>query len=514
MSTVDPRTPVIVGVGQASDHVGTATYRGLSAVELGAQASAAAVADADAGRGSVAAAIDTVAGLRQFELSMPGVPSLGRSNNFPRSVAARVGATPARAILEVVGGQGPQSLVAELAAAIADGRCDVALAVGSEAISTARHLADSPERPDFSETVDGDLEDRGHGLGGMISRAAIEHSLSDAASQYALLEHARRARLGRSKPEHADAMGRLFAPFTTVAARNPHASAPTVRTAAELVAPSERNRPIADPYVRFLVARDQVNQAAAVIVMSVSEARRLGVPPEKWVFLHGHSNLREQRMFERADLGAAPAAVAAARQALRVAGIGPADLATIDLYSCFPVAVSVVADGLGLAPDDPRGLTVTGGLPFFGGAGNNYSMHAIAETVVRCRADPGSFGFVGANGGIMSKYSAGVYSTTPTPWQPADDATVQQQIDAAPAVTVIDRADGQATVETYTVRHAKAGKRIGIVVSRLDDGRGRCVAVGVDGEFVDRLTDDDPVGARVQVRSGPEGNRASLGPGR
>ena len=24
---------------------------------------------------------------------------------------------------------------------------------------------------------------------------------------------------------------------------------------------------------------------------------------------------------------------------------------------------------------------MTGGLPFFGGAGNNYSMHAIAETV-------------------------------------------------------------------------------------------------------------------------------------
>ncbi len=82
----------------------------------------------------------------------------------------------------------------------------------------------------------------------------------------------------------------------------------------------------------------------------------------------------------------------AARHALEVAGIGAGDLATIDLYSCFPAPVFNICDGLGLPPDDPRGLTVTGGLPFFGGAGNNYSMHAIAETVQRARANPGATG--------------------------------------------------------------------------------------------------------------------------
>ncbi|QCQ91523.1 acetyl-CoA acetyltransferase [Rhodococcus sp. SGAir0479] len=513
MSALDPRTPVLVGVGQASEHVGSADYRGLSAAELGARAASAAVADAGAGRASVAAAIDTVAGIRQFEMSMPGVSSLGRSNNFPRSVATRIGAAPTRAILEVVGGQGPQSLVTELAEAIAHGRSEIALAVGAEAISTARHLADAPDRPDFSETVDGDLEDRGHGLGGMLSRPAIEHHLTDAASQYAVLEHARRAGLGRSRAEHVAAMGRLFAPFTEVAARNPHAAARTVRTAAELARPSARNRPIADPYLRYLVARDQVNQAAAVIVMSVAAARRLGVPAEQWVFLHGHSDLHEQGMLARADLGSAPAAVTAARHALEMARIGPADLATIDLYSCFPVAVSVIAEGLGLAADDPRGLTVTGGLPFFGGAGNNYSMHAIAETAVRCRAHPGSYGFVGANGGILSKYSAGVYSTTPVPWRVSDDAVLQQRIDATPAVPVRERADGTVTVETYTVRHARDGDRTGIVVGRLDGDGERVVAIGGDGEFADRLTDEDPLGTRVRVRATPEGNRATFGPG-
>src|SRR5262249_39061000 len=157
---------------------------------------------------------------------------------------------------------------------------------------------------------------------------------------------------------------------------------------------------------------------AAVLLMSVAAARRFGVPEDRWVFLHGHADLRERTLMERADLSSSPASVIAARHALEIAGITTADLAWIDLYSCFPAPVFNICDGLGLAPDDPRGLTLTGGLPFFGGAGNNYSMHAIAEIVQRTRSHPGSFGFVGANGGIMGKYSVGVYSTTPAPWAP------------------------------------------------------------------------------------------------
>ena len=88
-------------------------------------------------------------------------------------------------------------------------------------------------------------------------------------------------------------------------------------------------------------------------------------------------------------------------------------MATFDLYSCFPFPVFAVCDDFGLTADDPRGLTLTGGLPYFGGPGNSYSLHGIAETVAAMRDKPGSFGLVGANGGVMSKYSVGVYSTEP-----------------------------------------------------------------------------------------------------
>ena len=516
--SLDPRTPVIAGVGQSSERLGEPGYRRRSPVDLAADAAREAILDtgADGGSatGAVAAAIDTVAGVRQFENSRPGaLAPLGRSDNYPRSVCGRIGASPARAILEVTGGQGPQHLVNEFAAAIAAGRSDVVLLFGSEAISTIEHYAnaDGEDRPDFTERAEGSVEDRGYGLKGLVSAHLAAHGLTGAPSQYALIDNARRARLKQTRGEYAAAMGALFAPFTAVAAANPHASAPVERTAAELVTPTEANRPIADPYTRYIVAREKVNQGAAVLLTSLAAARRLGIPEERWVFLHGHADLRERPLMERADLSKSPAAVLAARHALEMAGIKASDLATIDLYSCFPAPVFNICEALHILPDDPRGLTLTGGLPFFGGAGNNYSMHAIAETVQRARGNPGSFGFVGANGGIMSKYSAGVYSTVPAEWTSDNSKKIQAEIDGWAAPEQARQADGWATVETCTIRYARDGKRTGIVIGRLDSDGGRFVASGDDEELLGLLASEESIGGRIYVRSFGIGNKVTCG---
>lgn len=513
IADLDPRTPVLAGVGQTSERVDQPGYRGLSAVELAGAAAGEALTDTGADPATVAAAIDTVAGVRQFENSTPGAPApLGMSDNYPRSVAGRIGAEPRRAVLEVGGGQSPQHLVNEFAATIAAGDADVVLLFGSEAISTTRHFVGMEDKPDFTEHADGELEDRGYGLKGLMSRYAVVHGLTGAPELYALFENARRARLGLSREEYAQAMGELLAPFTRVAARNPHASAPVERDAVELVTSTGENRPIADPYPRYVVARDQVNQGAAVLLMSVTAAARLGVPQDKWLFLHGHADLRERELLDRADLGQGPASVMAARHALQVAGVGVDEVATFDFYSCFPIAVfNTAVDGLGLAADDPRGLTITGGLPFFGGAGNNYSMHAIAETARRARAAPGSFGFVGANGGMLSKYSVGVYSTTPVGWRADDSAALQAEVNAWGAPQQAQKADGWATIVTYTVKHDRYGNRTGIVVGRLEaDGR-RFLAMTTNGdeEIIDLLSTGEPIGERVLAKSTARGNRVT-----
>lgn len=506
---VHPRTPVLVGVGQFTERIDEPDYRGMSAVDLATAAVRAALADTSVDPARVAAAIDTVYGLRQFEISGPMPATLGRSNNYPRSVMRRVGGDPASAVLEPVGGQGPQKLVTEAGHAIASGEFDVAMIMGSEPGSTARYFADRDDKPDFTEHVDGQLDDRGHQIHRYFTEYTASHGLTCAAVQYGLLDNARRARLGMGVGEYRRAMAELFAPMSKVAAKNPFSSSPVERSVDEIVTVSSDNRMICDPYPRLLVARDQVNQGAAAVLMSVQGAGELGVPEEKWVYLHGHCDMTEQGLLDRADLGASPAAVRASREALRMAGIGVDDVATFDLYSCFPFPVFVVAEALGLVADDPRGLTVTGGLPYFGGPGNSYSLHAIAETVAKMREEPGLFGFVGANGGTMSKYSVGVYSTRPTEWHADRGAELNAEVAALPTVAVGEWPEGRATIETYSVRYDWP-VRTGVIVGRADADNSRFLAVTEDEDLVALMSDGDPLGAAITVRRDGKANRAAL----
>lgn len=506
---VDPRTPVLVGVGQFTERIDDADYRGMSSVELATEAARAALADTGVGVAKVAAAIDTVFALRQFEISGPMPATLGKSNNYPRSVMNRLGGDPARVVLEPVGGQSPQKLVTEAGNTIVAGDADVVMIVGSEPGSTARHFANAKgQKPDFTEHVEGQLEDRGHQIFTYIDDYTIQHGLTGAPVQYGLLENARRARLGLSVADYRREMAELFAPFSKVAAKNPFSSSPVERSVDEILTVTDDNRMICDPYPRLLVARDQVNQGAAAVMMSVEAARRLGVPEAKWVYVHGHADMIEQATLDRADLGASPASVMAAREALRVAGIGVDDIATFDLYSCFPFPVFVICEGLGIDGDDPRGLTLTGGLPYFGGPGNSYSLHGIAETVIEMRETPGRFGFVGANGGIMSKYSIGIYSTEPVEWRTDRSEELKAEIAALPKVPVTRNPDGAATIETYSVRYDWP-IRTGIIVGRLDADNTRFMATTEDEDLVALMSDGDPLGAAISVWSTEHGNRAA-----
>ncbi|WP_448455452.1 acetyl-CoA acetyltransferase [Mycolicibacterium elephantis] len=513
---IDGSTPIIVGVGQIADRIDDPGYRALSPIDLAVEAARAAVADCDVDADALIAAVDVVAATRQFEDSTPGAPApLGKSAKFTLSVANRLGAKPRRAVLEVAGGQSPQHLVNEFSREIASGRAQVVVLTGAEAISTIGHLSKLDDKPDFSDDPDdpeGVFEDRGFGLKGLVTLEQIGHGLTNAPVQYGLLENARRSASGKSRAEYAEAMGELFAPFTRVAAANPLAAARDVRSAKELVAVTERNRLIAEPYTRFLVARDQVNLAAAVVLTSVATARRLGIAEQRWVYLHGQAELRERNLLERNNLGEAPAAPMAVRHAIEVAEIGVDDIDFFDFYSCFPIAVSNITDALGLSPHDPRGLTLTGGLPYFGGPGNNYSMHAIAEAVERVRARPGSRALVSANGGVLSKTAVGIYGTTPSPLRQDASATLQREIDAQPSPGHAPHPNGWATIETFTVEHTRKGKN-GIVVGRLDGTGERFLALVAagDDELLDLLQNaDDPIGQPIYVTALGHGNRATV----
>lgn len=508
---VDPRTPVIVGVGQFTERIDDPDYRGMSAVDLATEAARAALADTGVDAAAVAKAIELFVGLRQFEICTPfGKPPLGCSDNYLRSVAQRVGADPPRAVLEPIGGNGPQKVMTEFAGAIAAGDLEVALVLGSEPGSTAKYFAGRDNKPDFTEHVGGQLEDRGYGFEQYMSEYTAKHGLTGAPVQYGLLDNARRARLRLSVDDYRHEMAELFAPFSKIAAKNPFSSSPVERSVVELETVTDENRMICDPYPRLLVARDTVNQGAAALLMSVAAARRLGVPEEKWVYVRGHADQIEQDLLDRVDVSISYSAKQAVAEALRVAGIGIDDVSTFDLYSCFPFPVFAVCDEFGLAADDPRGLTLTGGLPYFGGPGNSYSLHGIAETVAEMRDKPGAFGLVGANGGVMSKYSVGVYSTEPADWIADRSKALQNDIAGLPKVAVTRDADGAATIETYSVRYDWP-VRTGIIIGRLDADDSRFMAITEDEDLVALMGDGDPLGARIAVKAGEDGvNRASL----
>lgn len=213
-------------------------------------------------------------------------------------MAARIGADPARAVLEPVGGQNPQHLVNEFAQAIGRGDLDLDLICGSEAISTVRELTRLGERRDWAEDPGGALEDRGYG-DIRFSRDLIQHGTRTPIHHYALFENARRSRLSLDRRSYALQMGHLFAPFTQFAAANPYAMSREVATAEDLVTASPRNRIVSDPFTRKVIARDQANQGAAVLMSSVRRARALGVPEDRWIFLHGGADVNERAPLDR-----------------------------------------------------------------------------------------------------------------------------------------------------------------------------------------------------------------------
>jgi len=502
--TKSPETPILIGVGEASERIDAPDYAAMSPVALAAKAAEAALVDA--GAPALERHVDVIASIRQFEVSGPGAkPPFGASDNFSRSVGARVGAAPARAILEVVGGQGPQHLVNEMAHSIAAGETGMALLVGSEAISTVRHLMTRGETREWAEKVGGQIEDRGFGVDGLITYDLAHHGARTPIQLYAMFENARRARVGLDRAAYQLEMGRLFAPFTEVASHNPHAMSREVYTADDLATVTASNRLTSDPFPRRMVARDQANQGAAVLLTSERRARALGVPESKWVYLHGGADVKERTVMERQDLSRSPASVLACKAALAAAGVDVAGIDLFDLYSCFPIAVFNICEGLGLAGDDPRGLTLTGGLPFFGGAGNNYSMHAIASMVRALREKPGATGLVGANGGFLSKYSVGVYSTKRADWTGFDSAPLQAEINGWAAPVLNDHFAGEAAIETYTIDYSGPAPR-GVVLARTPANERVVAAVPAEDEaMVKRLITEEPLGGRVTTAQADKG---------
>lgn len=464
---VQPNTPILVGCGEITDR-DTPIEAGRSPWDLTAAASRLALADAVAP--GLPAAIDTVAMIRLFsDTSHRFATRLGTSTNPPASLARRLGLQASRLVYTWSGGNMPQYLVNRFAEAIAGGEIRAALIAGGEALRT-QHAVERAGLPvSWAEDPGGAPELIGDPRRGW-NDDEDRHQLRAAIAMYPLIENAIRADLGRDVATHLAAIGRLMAGFARVAAANPLATRRDGHPAEVLTRIDERNRWIGFPYPRLLNSNAFIDQAAAIVMTSVGTARALGIPEDRWVYLHGCADGHDHwYLSEREALHRSPAIRAASRLALRMAGIGLDEVDSIDLYSCFASAVEIGCREIGLAEDDPRGLTITGGLPFFGGPGNNYVTHSIAAMMRRVRERPGRYGLVTANGNYVTKHAFGVYSTRPVAgsWARESPARLQAELDALPKAPFTSTPSGRARIETYTVMHGRDGPEYGLVIGRL-----------------------------------------------
>ena len=486
-------TPVIVGAGQHVEREAGAS----SPAEIASRAARAAL-DSCGGNG-VGDAIDTIAAIRIFPDSGKMWRSdFGRCDNLPQSIAARVGVAPSSRIYSEAGGNQPQSLLIEFFRDLHAGRRSAVLLVGSEAILNQRAAQRSDRTLDWNETFDEPLEDRG--FGSFVSGDQERYNgLVMPVYYYMLMDEYRRQTLGLSREDYMRRSAELLEPFSRVAADNPHAQFPGAMTAAEIAGAE----PMTHLYTKRMVARDGVNQGAALLLTTLGKARELGIAESNLVFMHGAAEGSDVEMSLRPDPSRSAMASAVADRALGMAGKAVADISLIDIYSCFPVAVTAVADHLGLPTDGSRPLTLTGGLPFFGGPGNEYSLHALAEMWSQIRSQPEAFAFINANGGVLSKHASGVFSCRPSDidWTRAD---VHLPTDDLPRLERCDRPDS-GTVVAYTVNYRKREPVQGIVLCETDDGRRfvSCTAPG-DAETVQAMLNGEPAGQRVEVSAAPD----------
>jgi acetyl-CoA C-acetyltransferase len=478
---LDDRLPVVVATGQSIERHGT-----TSALDMAERAAR--------------AALDLVPRLQTDVQRVSVVNIMSPVGAAPASdLARRLHVSPAHTEVTTVGGNSPQWLVNRAATDIAGGDIDVVLIAGAEAQRSSRSSERKANHRDVVGTPPDPVigDDRPP-----VSTAEFQAGLIAPIHVYALFESVLAHRSGRSLAEHRAGLGRLMAPFTAVAATHPYAWFPTVRTPAELSDITPENRLVSEPYTKNMCAMFSVDQGAAIIVTSLAAARKAGVADGAVFCWSGAECSDVWFPAARPDPGSAPAMKVSTSAALEAAGSGVDDMSAFDFYSCFPCAVELAIDALGVAPDDGRGLTVTGGLPYFGGPGNNYSLHAVATMVERLR-DIGGTGLVTALGWYLTKHAAGVYGTDPPPggWRRGDTSTAQTAIDAT-TVEIATDATGPALVLASTVSNGRADTITAApVIARLDDGRH--VAAAADPADLPSLAACNLVGTRIDVHSSP-----------
>ena len=479
---MNPRTPVLVGVGQVLNRIEELT-EAKEPLVLMQEAIAEAVADT---------------GVEDFlhqVQSVRVVKGIWPYENPAKWLAESIGAASAETVGTLIGGNQNQAVINATALDVLNGHFDLVLITGAEngnAAMKARKFG-----IDLSYTETPGQCDRIIGASQEAEHHAYEMAkgIRQAIQVYPMYDNALRYHLGETLSDHRARVGALWSRFNDVAQTNPHAWVQDDMSAEEISTPSAANRPISFPYTKFMNANMSVNMGAALIMTTVGKAKALGIAEERWVYpIAGVAGYDHFSASVRDNFYTSPGIRLVGERLLELADITIDQLDYVDLYSCFPSAVQIAAREYGFVED--RNLTVTGGLTFGGGPLNNYVMHAIARTVDLLRQNGGR-GLVTANGGNLYKHVHGIYSSEPPDRDFVVD-NVQTRIDSLPSRTCIASHSGSASIESYTVMFGADGPAVAHMACQNSEGE-RTWVNSNDPELMAEMTRTEFCGRAVQL---------------
>ena len=192
-------------------------------------------------------------------------------------MAEQLGLTPRETAVTTPGGNSPQTLVNGTALEILRGDLDIALLAGAEAWRSRMRARKAGV--DLPWPTPGDDVRPTRTLGEdlvMNHENELARGIYMPVQVYPMFETAIRAAAGRSPDDHLVRISELWSRFSEVAAANPNAWIRDAKTAEEIRTVSADNRMVGLPYAKYMNSNNDVDRGAALIMMSVEAAQRLG----------------------------------------------------------------------------------------------------------------------------------------------------------------------------------------------------------------------------------------------
>jgi acetyl-CoA C-acetyltransferase len=490
----DDRIPVIVGIGEITDHP-IDLKSGLEPLTLLVESLKR--AEQDSG-------VQLLGEIQSLDI----VNFLSWRYRDPEILLSdRLGIKPAHAHYGPVGGESPIRYLHEAAQRIARGECSVVAVCGAEAQSTATkaeragiELPWTPFAHDVPEPKRG---------AAFQKPTAVQLGVFKPITVYPFYEAASSAHWGQTPRQASAESGALWSTYSSVASQNPNAWLKRRFTADEITTPTPDNRLIAWPYTKLMVANPTVNMGAAVLMTSLAKARAAGIAEDRLVYVWGGASAEEPRDYlVRDQFFESHPQNAVLRAVMDLAGGHGTAFDAIELYSCFPCVPKMARRTLGLGADLQP--TVTGGLTFFGAPLNTYMTHAACAMVRKLRSGA-KLGLLYGQGGFVTKHHALVLSRDKPQEALAQDTSVQAEADRHRGVVpeFVTQAGGKGSVESFTAIYGRGGEvEHGVVMMRTsDNARALARVPASDGATLAHLLNLDrtPVGSSGNIVTAEDG---------